>query len=82
MTILIDKGFVSPGTTILYFKENSSITCKVIGTTSILYEGKKTSMSRAAEEILQKKSLQGPAYWCLKPGGPTLVQFVKEKGLV
>ena len=54
MKILMDKGIVKPGTT-LYFKKDSSITCKVISATRILYEGEETSMTAAARKFYEKK---------------------------
>ena len=77
---LMDKGIVKSGTT-LYFKKDNSITCKVIDATRVLYKGEETSMTAAARKILRKKAWHPLGKWCLKRGGPSLAQIVKEQGL-
>ena len=52
----------------LEFIRDSSITCEVISSRKVAFEGEQMSLSAAAQKALQKaglswKAVQGPMYW-------------------
>ena len=61
--------------TVLHFRDDSTITCKVVDDTQVLFRGEVTFLSSSAAIVLREmgydcESASGPKYWCFK--GKTL----------
>lgn len=76
----IDKG------EILYFRNDTTITCEVFNDSQVLFRGEITSLTNAAYDVLESQGVkwksglpQGPNYWCAE-SGKTLHELRIERG--